>query len=331
MATPKFNPPSVSLPKFDTAKKAKAKAAREQLKQERQNKKIARDKAKSENESQIKNIKNNAPKAEGISKLQPVIAALVTKLVTIVRPQVEEYAKQYILEYLNQCPPEAISKEMLFKVNNVIDDLNKIVTNLNKIGQILNITSTSITVLQGLATTLNRLIPTISGATKAIPLAPGALVSINDDLDFVANKILYSADGTPRLPKLASGVAGSALMISVFSNILSPIVIILQELSAKLQQCLPNEQVAKLSAEVLQYTEIGVSNDYENQDPITYNGFIIRIEEVPFTPTVNQKRAVGYNTQGVPLIKTPLSFNTNDLVLINELKIIIDKDNLKAY
>jgi hypothetical protein len=331
MATPKFNPPSVSLPKFDAIKKAKAKAAREKSKQERQNKKITREKSKKDNDDLIKNIKNNALKAEGISKLQPVIAALVTKLLTIVRPQVEEYAKQYIIEFLNQCPPEPISKEMLFKVNNVIDDLNKIVTNLNKIGQILNITSTSITVLQGLATTLNRLIPTISGATKAILLAPGALVSINDDLDFVANKILYSADGTPRLPKLASGVAGSALMISVFSNILSPIVIILQELSTKLQQCLPNEQVAKLSAEVLQYTELGVSNDYENQDPITYNGFIIRIEEVPFTPTVNQKRAVGYNTQGVPLIKTPLSFNTNDLVLINELKIIIDKDNLKAY
>lgn len=331
MATPKFNPPSVSLPKFDTAKKAKAKAAREQLKQERLNKKAARDKAKIENESLIENIKNNAPKAEGISKLQPVIAALVTKLVTIVRPQVEEYAKQYILEYLNQCPPEAISKAMLFKVNNAIDDLNKIVTNLNKIGQVLTITSTSLTVLQGIATTLNRLIPTISGVTKIAPLAPGALVSVNDDLDFFANKILYSADGTPRLPKISGGVAGSALMISVFSNILSPIVIILQELSAKLQQCLPNEQVSTLSAEVLQYTEIGVSNDYENQNPITYNGFVIRIEEVPYTPTVNQKRAVGYNTQGIPLIKTPLSFTTNDLVLINELKIIIDRDNLKAY
>ena len=331
MAIPNFNKPSISVPKFDKDKIAKIKADRDKLKQERSDKKLARKKSKEDADDQVNNIKNSALKAEGISKLQPVIAALVTKLITIVRPQVEDYAKTYILSYLDQCPPRQISEEMLFKVNNTIEDLNKVVSNLSKIGNVLNITTKSILTLQGIANGLNIAIPAISAAAKSTPVIPGFVVSALDDLDYFNNKILYAKDGTPRLPKISGGIAGSALMISIFSSILVPIVVILEALSTKLQQCLPNEQVAKLSEDVIQYTKIGDSNDYESQDPISYNGFVIRIEEVPYTPTVNQKRAVGYNTQGVPLIKTELSFTTNNLVLITELKTIIDENNLKAY
>tara|TARA_B110000503_G_C7142028_1_gene411269 strand:- start:54 stop:1049 length:996 start_codon:yes stop_codon:yes gene_type:complete len=331
MAIHNFNKPSISVPKFDKDKIAKIKADRDKLKQERSDKKLARKKSKEDADDQVNNIKNSALKAEGISKLQPVIAALVTKLITIVRPQVEDYAKTYILSYLDQCPPQQISEEMLFKVNNTIEDLNKVVSNLSKIGNVLNITTKSVLTLQGIANGLNIAIPAISAAAKSTPLIPGFVVSALDDLDYFNNKILYAKDGTPRLPKLSGGIAGSALMISIFSNILVPIVAILEALSTKLQQCLPNEQVSKLSEDVIQYTKIGDSNDYESQDPISYNGFVIRIEEVPYTPTVNQKRAVGYNTQGVPLIKTELSFTTNNLILITELKTIIDENNLKAY
>jgi hypothetical protein len=63
----------------------------------------------------------------------------------------------------------------------------------------------------------------------------------------------------------------------------------------------------------------------------TYNGFLIEIETVPYTPTVNRYRAVGKNQSGITLVQTDLSFTLEPQILINELKLIIDKDNLKAY
>ena len=71
-----------------------------------------------------------------------------------------------------------------------------------------------------------------------------------------------------------------------------------------------------------------IANQTQNQ--VTYQGFVLEIETVPYNSTINQRRAIAKNSQGIVMIQTPLSFSTNAQTLINELKVIIDKNNLKA-
>ena len=63
----------------------------------------------------------------------------------------------------------------------------------------------------------------------------------------------------------------------------------------------------------------------------TYQGFTFQIETVAFSLTVNQLRALALNQFGIPVLESELSFTTNPQTLIDELKLIIDRDNLKAY
>jgi hypothetical protein len=76
-----------------------------------------------------------------------------------------------------------------------------------------------------------------------------------------------------------------------------------------------------------QYTQV-------QESPTTsqvYNGFTLDIVEESFSPTVKRIKGVAKNSQGIILLQTPLSFTTTPQVLIAELKLIIDKSNLKAY
>ena len=52
---------------------------------------------------------------------------------------------------------------------------------------------------------------------------------------------------------------------------------------------------------------------------------------LPNDPTVKRTIAQALNTEGVVALQTEPSFTQNPKVLIEELKLLIDKDNLKAY
>jgi phosphopantetheine adenylyltransferase len=99
-----------------------------------------------------------------------------------------------------------------------------------------------------------------------------------------------------------------------------------------LQKCDPNNinSLTPISKEIQDIANTQAQSDL-TQNQTTYKGFIIEIETVPYTSTVNRKRALGKNQLGIILIQTELSFTTDEQTLINELKIIIDSQNLKAY
>jgi hypothetical protein len=84
-----------------------------------------------------------------------------------------------------------------------------------------------------------------------------------------------------------------------------------------------------VSDELIEISEIQNQAE-ESPNLSTYNGFVLEIEVVPYSPTVNRRRALGKNQSGIVMIQTELSFTPIDQVMINELKFIIDRDNLRA-
>jgi hypothetical protein len=222
-------------------------------------------------------------------------------------------------------------------LDKLILERNALVGQLNDIGASLDTITKSIT---GLNTFFNLVITTIniisasktaiSLAAKFIPVVPGAVPSALSDLEDIKNKLTFTNTGTSKLDKIQSSVTTSAISISLVNGYILSIVNTLNSLDTILTKCSPYSTFVPISK------GINDSADAQRQAEVTlnqttYQGFIIEIQEVPYTPTVTRRRAVGKNQQGIILIQTELSFTTNPLTLISELKSIIDKDNLKAY
>lgn len=324
-----------SLKDYHAKKKEETQSLRANQKAARQ--KAKQDKALRKTNSDIADelISNNTPtdqKPEGLSKFGPVINSQTKKIIGIITPNVLALAANYInLE--NLCPSEEITRATLAQFNDIVKDLNNTVENINKVAKISEFTSTGVNTIQQISTALQTTIPIVSAAAKLQPVIPGFVVSILDDLDYINNKLLYKSDGTPKLPPIIAGANALTLGISVFSLTLRNVAGTITNLTQALQKCLPeadHKNIEQLSDNAKQYIVYGIDN-YNNFDITSYQGFDIRIEEVPYTPTVTRRRAVGYTPSGVPLIQTELSFTSNAQTLVTELKLIIDRDNLKAY
>ena len=136
--------------------------------------------------------------------------------------------------------------------------------------------------------------------------------------------------GNSKLSKLIAIIGGASLVISIISQSILSAVESLKLIDFVLSTCDPNNSLSPISHEINSIANTQLQSQ-KTQNQTSYNGFIIEIVEVPYTSTVTRRKAVGKNSQGIVLIETELSFTTNNQTLINELKLIIDRDNLKAY
>lgn len=296
----------------------------------------------------INNAVAEDQKPKGLQRLGSLVLKQSIKLSKFVIPLVFNLIKEYSIDQLEAKLEEESDnidelRERLkdefcnIQLPRIIEQRNNAVEYLNNTGKILdaftlsvdfgasfaNVLTTIISILRGVSFGINQ-------AAKAIPLIPGAVVSVVNDLNTIADTVTFKPDGTPNLPPLKITAAQISPAFATVQSTIVRCIDLLDRLDVLILLCNPNAELTGISD--------SINNIYENEllaevseNESTYKGFILEIETRPFTDRVDESRAVGKNKSDITLIATDYSFASNPQVLIDELKFIIDRDDLKAY
>jgi len=232
------------------------------------------------------------------------------------------------------CPTQDVLENIIRQRDGIVEFLNNQQVKVNNLkisadttGDIadgIQNTSTFIELSAFIANQLTK-IPGVS----LLPFYEPARSAITD-LNTVNQIIKFDREGSPRIPPLRGAVSNFSVPLNGVNTMITKIVQALAPIDEIITLCSPNSTLNTLSPDVLATVAIQLSAG-ETNDGSLYKGFRLEIEEKPYTDTVTQRRAVGLNASGVVLIASEFSFASDPNVLINEIKFIIDRDNLKAY
>jgi len=330
-----------------------------QVKKRRQEKAAQRNKENTElarEQQNLKVVEQSVPenqKAKGSAKFGQLILKLGLQIFNQYQPQILSYIKdlglknadrlgtdpKFLQDILNgtvdpkvlldKCPPKEKLDQIIILRNRVTNSLNGIGNRLDSFNSSLNAQLSAYNVSLTLIETLDIASKATSLAAKFIPAPPGIPGIITSTLnDLLATKLstLYTTDGSPKLSKLKAIFDSAAMPLTITSGYIKTAVNLLSVLDVIILLCDPNANLLEISDSL---TSVTVQLNTDNNDS-TYKGFTFMIEEVPFNNTLTRKRALGINKSGIKLIETQLSFTLDNQVLIDELKLIIDRDNLKA-
>jgi len=296
--------------------------------------------------NQINENTPNDAKPQGLQRLGKLIVDLVLKLKNLFLPQIQALILSYGISQLDKAIAEGLSnpnelkekfcpiperlEALILQRNNLAEVLNNTGAQLDTISAGVNFSGQFAQLLQALVNGLKGAEFILNQAAKLIPLIPGAIVSTVNDLGTIADVTLTQPDGTPIIPKIKSIVTSVAPPFALIQQVILQCVTLLDQLDELILLCAPNATLTPTSNTIdgIVATQLIAENTETGN---TYKGFTLEIETRAFTPKVDQNRAVGKNNQGIVLINTDYSFASNPNVLIDELKFIIDRDNLKAY
>lgn len=295
-------------------------------------------------ESVIEDSTPEQVKPKGKNKLGQRILNLGKQVIKLIITKLQSLVGEYLLDQFIQAKNNAITPEQITQVkeqfcpapatlNQLIETRNNIVDQLNIIGNRLNlanITVDSLTVTTNLSQDTVTLATNVQtglnlAASSGLLLGPalGPVVANINNIQKIIQILSGQVNGNN------SALYGTSVPLAVVSLTITKAIDLLSLLDILIDFC--SEQKPDLTPVSDTIQQVTIRQVQANVDSGSYNGFIIKIEEVPYTSTVTRRKAVAFNQSGIALLETPLSFTTNEQTLIDELKLIIDRDNLRAY
>ena len=232
------------------------------------------------------------------------------------------------------CPTPDVLENLIQQRNGIVSFLNNQQEKINSLKELADSTGDAADFIQDttVAIELSALIANQLAKVPGANLFPGFSVarSLITDLQTISQTLKFDIEGSPRIPPLRGAVSNFSVPLNQANTMITKIVQALAPLDEIITLCSPNATLENLSLDVLSTLAVTLSAESTDSGSL-YKGFRLKIEERPYTDTVTQSRAVGVNESGIVLIASEFSFASNPNVLINEIKFIIDRDNLKAY
>jgi hypothetical protein len=264
-------------------------------------------------------------KVKGLQKLGQILVQKGTELESQLPSSITSLTSQFTP---GSCPEPTILQSIVEKRNNIVGKLNAVGRTLDVITSTYTGVSSFLDVLIFSVSNLRNIRTGLNQAAKLIPVIPGAAISAINDLGDATDRITFDNLGNSKLQQQKDRIDSLVIPIALFSKVIQNILTLLNSLDTLILACDSNVSLDNISEIITQ------TANNQNQADIndgSYKGFTFQIEEVPFSPTVNRRKAIALNQQGIPVLESELSFTTNNQTLINELKLVIDRDNLKAF
>jgi hypothetical protein len=264
-------------------------------------------------------------KVKGLQKLGQILVQKGTELESQLPSSIISLTSQFTP---GACPEPTILQSIIEKRNNIVGKLNSVGRTLDVITSTYTGVSSFLDVLIFAVSNLRNVRTGLNQAAKLIPVIPGAAVSAINDLGDATDRLTFDNLGNSKLQQQKDRIDSLVIPIALFSKVIQNILTLLNSLDTLILACDSNVSLDNVSDIITQTANNQTQADVNDG---SYKGFIFQIEEVPFSPTVTRRKAIAFNQSGIPLLETELSFTTNNQTLIDELKLIIDRDNLKAY
>jgi len=287
-------------------------------------------------ETILRNSRPSDTKEKGLAILGSLVMSRGMLIVNRMVPKLE----QLITSFTDSCPNPELIKTTIQVRNNIVSQANSIGNFLTKVSSSLQIASTFLGVVISVIGILRGVKVGTSLASKFLPITPGAVPSLLSDLDDIITNTTFDSSGNSKIEPIKQQLDGITVPVALITFYINKLISTLSILDTFILDCTQGKvgeayvgeaySLTPISKELESVAQTQTQAD-DSPNLSTYQGFVIEIEEVPFSANVNRKRAVGKNQDGIVLIQTELSFATIDQILINELKFTIDKDNLKAY
>ena len=259
--------------------------------------------------------------AKGSKRLRKFIFSLARRLpkyvlnlfapfgITIATKVIEGVRGKDLESYKVSCPPREVLLTIIFlrnELTTILNNANKVITTSNNV---ISIVQTSLSTLSAILLVLKNI---------PIPTGFGLPISVINKFTISINQI------SKRINQGQVGLATLQALSLILTGLLASILDLLNSLDGLIQKCAEEQNIPYnlINAEL-----VVIQGNVEN----SYKGFTFNIKlENLENPQYPRRYAVAINEYGLIVLRSESSFTANPQTLIDQLKFIIDRDNLKA-